>query len=425
MREIFMYVVVIVITHPERRFPISQLTIAPYFPFRRLKLLQQRIVEEEWTTHISAVPNMRYRPVCHKCATLGTAIHDWEERIVRDLSLSDKRVFLHCRYRKIFCPTCKSVRIKDLECFAPYSRVTRRLAQYIHDLCSVMTVQEVANHLKLDWKTVKEIDKAFLEKEYGTPKLDGLRVLAVDEIAIKKRHRYMTVVLDYETGRVVWMKEDRTCETLCEFFSLMSEEQRKRLEAIAMDMWDPYIKAVQESVPHVKIVFDLYHVVAAFGRVIDTVRNLEYHKASKANKSVIKGTKYLLLMNKRRIRTRKARQHLNRLLKLNGRLAKLYILKDRLKWLWDYSSQSWSQKALESWCSLARTIRYPVVRTFAERLERYSYGILNHCLYPINSAKLEGTNNKIKVIKRKAYGFHDTKYFTLKVIQAFDPLNGR
>lgn len=288
-----------------------------------------------------------------------------------------------------------------------------------------MTVQEVAEHLGLNWKTVKDIDKAFLERDYGTPKLDGLRILAVDEISIKKRHRYMTVVLDYETGRVVWMKEDRTCETLSAFFRLMTEEQRSRLEAIAMDMWDPYLKAVQDHVPHVKIVFDLYHVVAAFGRVIDAVRNLEYHKASKSNKTVIQGTKYLLLMNKQNIPTRKARQHLNRLLGMNKTLNKLYILKDSLKWLWDYSYTASAQKALDNWCRLARTIRYPIVRQFASRIERYAYGILNHCAHPINSAKIEGSNNKIKVIKRKAYGFHDTRYFTLKVLQAFDPQNGR
>jgi len=210
---------------------MSQISIAPYFPFRRLKLLQQRVVQEEGAACITAMPNLRFRPICHKCSTPGIAVHDWKERTIRDLNLSDKRVFITCRYRKISCPTCKRVRVEDLECFDPYRRVTKRLAQYIHELRKIMTVQEVAKHLKLNWKTVKEIDKVFLEKEYGTPKLEGLRILAVDEIAIKKRHRYRTVVLDYETGRVVWMKEDRTCDTLSEFFQRMTEEQRTTLIA--------------------------------------------------------------------------------------------------------------------------------------------------------------------------------------------------
>jgi transposase len=293
------------------------------------------------------------------------------------------------------------------------------MATYIHELCQVMTIQEVSEHLGLDWKTIKEIDKVFLEADFGSPKLDGLRILAIDEIAIKKRFHYMTVVLDYQTGRIVWMGEGRSYDTLASFFQLMSPEQLLRLEAIALDMWDPYLKAIQEFTPHVKIVFDLYHVVAGFNKVIDAVRNLEYRKASQSQRKIFKGSKFLLLMNKHRIRSQKARQHLNRLLALNKTLAKLYILKEKLKTLWTYRLPYHAQKALNDWCRLARTIRYPLVRSFAKQLQRYSYGIINHCVYPINSAKIEGANNKIKVIKRKAYGFHDLRYFTLKAIQAF------
>jgi transposase len=201
------------------------------------------------------------------------------------------------------------------------------MATYIHELCQVMTIQEVSEHLGLDWKTIKEIDKVFLEADFGSPKLDGLRILAIDEIAIKKRFHYMTVVLDYQTGRIVWMGEGRSYDTLASFFQLMSPEQLLRLEAIALDMWDPYLKAIQEFTPHVKIVFDLYHVVAGFNKVIDAVRNLEYRKASQSQRKIFKGSKFLLLMNKHRIRSQKARQHLNRLLALNKTLAKLYILK--------------------------------------------------------------------------------------------------
>ena len=93
---------------------------------------------------------------------------------------------------------------------------------------------------------------------------------------------------------------------------MMSEEQKSTIQAVAMDMWDPYILAVGFHLPHVKIVFDLYHVVAAFNRVIDAVRNAEYQKASQSGRRIIKGTKYLLVMNRKNIRGRKARQHLNR-----------------------------------------------------------------------------------------------------------------
>jgi transposase len=227
----------------------------------------------------------------------------------------------------------------------------------------MLTVKEVADHLGLNWKTVRRIDKHFLEAQYGKIDTSGVRILAVDEIAIRKGHRYLTVVLDYERGRVIWVGKHRRAKTLSRFFNKMPKRDRKTLEAIAMDMWDPYIKAIQKKVPHVKIVFDLFHVVAQFSRVIDKVRNAKH--------------------------------------------------------IWSYKSRTWATKAIKEWCALARCTEHPSVQKFADTLEQYSYGILNHCDYPIHTGKLEGVNNKIKVIKRKAYGYHDLRYFSLKIIQAF------
>ncbi len=203
------------------------------------------------------------------------------------------------------------------------------------------------------------------------------------------------------------------------FFSGMSREQRQQLKAVVMDMWDPYIVAVQTKVPHVKIVFDLFHVVSQFNRIIDKVRNSEYRKASKANKEVFKGTKYLLLKNRANIRRPKDRQHLEELLQLNKVINTVLILKDKLKHIWIYQSRTWANKAIDEWCALAQAVDNPEVTKFVKTLCRYRYGILNHCDYPIHNGRLEGVNNKIKVIKRKAYGFHDLRYFSLKIIQAF------
>jgi transposase len=312
--------------------------------------------------------------------------------------------------------------VEDLGFFEPHKRVTKRLAKYIHDLCKMLPVKQVADHLGLDWKTVKNVDKFFLEEKYGETDYGGLRIMAIDEIAIKKGHHYMTVVLDYESGRVVWVGKGHDSNTLKTFFEGMTEQQKAQVEAVAIDMWDPYIKAIQEALPEkVGIVFDLFHVVAAFSRVIDKVRIAEYGKASEEDKRVIKGSKYLLLRNRKNIRKKEAREHLKKLLALNEVISKMMILKDLLKRIWTYRYRGWVRRRLKEWCEMARTIPYKRVKKFADRLERYSYGILNHCQYPLNTSRLEGCNNKIKVIKRQAYGFHDERYFGLKIIQAFDP----
>ena len=159
--------------------------------------------------------------------------------------------------------------------------------------------------------------------------------------------------------------------------------------------------------------------MANFGRVIDKVRNSEYRKASEQDKAVYKGAKYLLLKNRRNIRRKSHRQQLKKLLALNEVINTVMILKEKLKHIWTYRSKTWAGKTLDHWCELARALKHPSVTGFVRMLERYRYGILNHCDYPIHTGKLEGVNNKIKVIKRKAYGFHDLRYFTLKIYQAF------
>ena len=219
-------------------------------------------------------------------------------------------LWVTCHYRKVFCAHCHGIHIEALDLFHPYLRVTLRLAHYVYQLCRVMTVSEVAHHLDMDWKTVKNIDKFYLERDFGQPDLNGLRILAVDEISIRKGHSYLTVVLDYLSGRVLFIGKKRKAKTLKRFFNKLSISQRKKIEAVAMDMWDPFIKAVKDKLPQAKIVFDPFHVVANFSRVIDKVRNSEYRKASKEDKAVFKGAKYLLLKNRKNIRRQSHRQQL-------------------------------------------------------------------------------------------------------------------
>jgi transposase len=309
------------------------------------------------------------------------------------------------------------VRVEQLSFADAGQHVTNRLARYIHELCKKLTVKDVAEHLDIDPKTVKEIDKSFLEQSLGQDNFDDLRVLMIDEIAVHKGHSYMTVVADYFTGRVVWMGRDRSKHTLDVFFSNLNDGQKRAIEAVAMDMWEPYINRLRHYCPKAKIVFDFFHVVQGFNRVIDYVRRTEYLKAKGQQKDILKGSRYLLLKNEDNL-SDEQRSRLDRLLEFNRTLSMVYILKDQLKLLYYYSDPKRVQQALENWCLMADQIDHPTVRAFAKRLRFFAYGIINHADYPIGTSMLEGINNKIKVIKRKAYGFHDDRYFILKVKQA-------
>ncbi len=239
---------------------MSDITIASYFPFRRIKIVNQSVDPEAVKASIQIVPHRCFKPVCHRCGHKADTAHSWTKRRVRDLNLASAQVWLDCNYRKLFCPVCQRISTEDLELFDPYIRVTRRLAYYIYQLCQVMTVTEVAKHLNLNWKTVKAIDKQFLEQRYAQPDLNGLRILAVDEVAVRRGHRYLTVVMDYLSGRVLFVGKDRKADTLISFFAQMSPKQRQSIQAVAMDMWDPFIKAVKKNCRRPKL-YSIYSML--------------------------------------------------------------------------------------------------------------------------------------------------------------------
>lgn len=396
---------------------MSKIQIKAFFKFCRVKIMEQVADILNKMVTIKVQPDDRYHPICHGCKQSVKEIHSYNERMVRDLNIFNAKTFLFVIYRTVRCQNCGNM-VEDLGLMDPGKRVTRRLAAYILDLCKYMTITEVAKHLGLDWKTVKEIHKKHLQEKFSHEDMGHPRLLAVDEISLKKRHHYLTLIINWEVGRVLWVGEGRKYETLKAFFDTLTEEQRNAIRAIAMDMWDPYIKAVKECCPGADIVFDQFHVVKAFGKVIDKVRNSEYRKANKQCKEVIKGSKYILLKNRENL-LQDEKPKLRSLLKMNEAITTVYILKDYLKKLWRYRYPKCAESFLNYWCSIAIESKIKAAIAFAKTLKNYAYGIINHCRFPIHTSRMEGINNKVKVIKRKAYGFHDIEYFSLIIKNAF------
>jgi len=398
---------------------MSNLSIAAYFPFMRVKITRQTVHEDAESAMVYLKPDLRCRPLCHHCQTPALTVHtQGKRRFVQDLNMATKGVWLDVEYRKVWCERCNGVRVEHLSFCDAGQRVTHRLARYIHDLCKVLTMKEVAERFGLHPTTVKAIDKSFLIPEFSQTNYANVRILAIDEIALKKGHTYMTVVLDYLTGRVVWMGEGRSMETLDRFFAGMTREQKAAIEAVAMDMWEAYVNRVKHHCPQAHIVFDFFHVVQGFGRVIDKIRRDEFLKAGQEDRDILKGSRYLLLKNEENL-TDKQRPRLQKLLAQNETLNTVYVLKDQLKMVYYYSDRERVQQTLDEWCRMAQTVNHPSMKAFIKKLRFFEYGIVNHADYPVGTSDLEGVNNKIKLIKRRAYGYHDSDYFALKVKQAF------
>lgn len=356
------------------------------------------------------------------CGEEFSSYYDSNERCVRDLSYGPyQRSWLVFNQVRVECPDCGVVTEK-LYWLERRTGYTKRLACAVAlSSREIRSIKSVAKQYGLHPHTVKEIDKAALEEELPDIGEGNPKVIGVDEFAVRRRHRYGTVVADFPERSVLYVGEGRTKDSLGAFYKLLGPEKCLKIEAVAMDMWSAYEEATREHCPNAKIVYDPFHLIAAYGReVIDKVRSQEAKKASEMDGYFIKGSRYLLLKNRINLDpSRDEPARLSELLKFNKKLNTVYTLKDDLKQLWHYRRESWALKWFDGWYRRAIRSRIEPLKQFAKRLKNRLDGILAHCRYPIHTGFLEGINNKIKVIKRVAFGFRDLNYFFLKIRGAF------
>ncbi len=372
----------------------------------------QNIRSEIW---IELFPDKSMPMECSGCGEIVTKVHEYVERWIDDLPAwgADTKLLVHLR--RVKCESC-GTRMEKVAWLEPYARVTKRLAQCIAQLCDVLPVRQAAEFYDVAWHTAKRIHKHYLMATLGTPDLSNVTEIGMDEFALHKGHRYATVIVEPQTRRVLWVGRGRRREDIRPFFELLGEEGYQRIQAAVMDMWEPFELEVKAHCPQAEIVYDLFHVVSNYGReVIDRVRVDEANrlKEDKVARKVVKGSKWLLLRNKKNVRRHKDRIRLKELLAANRRLATAYILKDDLKHLWDYVYEGAANRFWEQWYRRAIRSRIEPLKAFARKLKKRLSGILSHCRHPLNTSVLEGINNKIKVIKRMAYGFRDDEYFFL------------
>ena len=359
--------------------------------------------------------------ICTACGRSSAQVHDRHLRRVRDLPLLEAQTHLLVHRRRVLCPRC-GPKLEQLPWLDRYGRVTKRLAENVARLCALLPICHVGAFYGLHWTTVKEIDKRHLQESLGPVNLSGVEVIVMDEFAIQKGHRYATVIAEPYTKRVLWVGRGRGREDLRPFFDLLGVAGRQNLRAAVMDMNGAYEQEVRYQCPWTQIVYDLFHVVAKYGReVIDRVRVDQANRVQSDKKArhVIKSARWLLLRNKGNLLRQQDRIQLRELLAANRPLMTVYVLKEDLKSLWSYHYPKAALRFWKHWYSRAVRSRIDPLKTFARKLKPYLHGILAHCRWPLHTSLLEGINNKIKVIKRMAYGFRDDHYFFLKIRAAF------
>ena len=342
---------------------------------------------------------------------------------MRDLPCGPYRIYLEFEVRRVACRNCGKVKRERLEFLADNPLYTKRFAYYVGRRCRSSTIKDVAEELHLDWGSVKELDKQYMRAQLAKAGAPAPKAIGIDEISIRKGHTYRIVVSDLLRGRPIWFGgENRSTQSMSQFYTWLGEKKSRGIRLAVMDMWKPFRTATEEHAPNAAILFDKFHVMRHLGDALDQVRKSEYARLSGKDRRFIKGQKYTLLSHQENL-TLEARRALKTLLAANRRLNTAYLLKESFGQLWGYRREGWARRFFENWRASLKWQRLKPYEKFAEMIDRHWDGIAAYC-EPENKVSLgfvEGLNNKIRVIQRRAYGLRDEEYLRLKILTCMLP----
>ncbi|MFH2020091.1 MAG: ISL3 family transposase [archaeon] len=366
---------------------------------------------------VIGLQSRRKTGTCPKCGKWCHNIEQEYERLIRDMDMAEKKCYLRIRQKKIKCK-CGYRGLEKIDFITKYERVTVRLAAHVAEDCEEACLKEVARRYKLDWKTVKEIDREHIKTLLPEIAQLLMKRIAIDEIAIMKGHKYFTIIRDYDSGIAVKIVLGRGYEEVKSALLSLGYDALMKIKYASLDMWDPYIKALKECCPNIKLVFDKFHVVKKVNEALDSVRKKEFADASPQEKIDMKHKRWIILHREHNLKNEE-NETLKKLMEKNDRLYKAYLLKEQILSIFDEKDSTFDKIGDRIKCWLENILSndleefHAVVKT----IQNYMYGILNYFRYGMTNAIAEGFNTKINVLKRRAFGFRDLEYFTLKIYQ--------
>jgi transposase len=364
--------------------------------------------------------------VCGVCGQAYWTHYDKRPRRVRDLSCGDKRVYLSFWLRRVSCSWCGTVKNEGLDWLADNPLYTKRFAFFVGRRCHDTAIKVVAEELYLDWHAVKELEKQYMREQLRRAGLPAPRIIGIDEISVGKGHEYRIVVTDLERGRAIWFGgKDRSEKSMDEFFAWLGPAKCSKIRVAVMDMWPAFRNSTLKkgNAPQAVILYDKFHIMKHLGEAMDKVRKQEYARLSGADRRFIKGQKYTLLSHWGNL-TAEGRASLRLLFQANARLNKAYLLKESFDQLWDYRTPGWARRFFDQWCDALRWQRLKPFQKFARMIEIHWDGIETFCHEENKQIPLgfvEGFNNKIRVLQRRAYGLRDEDYLRLKILTCMLP----
>lgn len=356
--------------------------------------------------------------MCGQCGAGHRSYYDSKTRLVRDLSCGDARIYLAVAVRRVSCWRCGKVKRERLTWLSDNPFYTKRFVVFVGRRCRVMSIKDVAKEVHLDWHTVKSLEKQYMEEQLRRTGVPAPKAIGIDEISLRKGHTYRIVVSDLARRRPLWFGgQDRSETSLDSFYEWLGEKKGAGIRLAVMDMWKAFELSTRKNAPQAAILYDKFHVMRHLGTALDQVRKREYGRLAGKDRSYIKGQKYTLLSNRENL-TLDGRRALKKLLGANKRLNTAYLLKETFGQLWSYQTEGWARRFFEHWKAALKYQRLRPYEQFAAMIERHWDGIAAYSR-PDNKVPLgfvEGLNNKIRVIQRRAYGLRDEEYLRLKIL---------
>ena len=356
---------------------------------------------------VDVVPRRR-KPLYGICGRKVRKNKDRYNRYWRHLDLFGVRTYLRYSIRRVVCRRCGVVREK-----VPWadkgSRFTKSFEQEVAWLAQRTDVSAVANYFRVTWRSVRRIiQRVVAEQRDERRELDGLRVIGMDEISYRKRHKYLTVVIDHLSGRVVWAGKERKAKTLLRFFRKLGPQRAAELEAVSMDMWEPYITVVGKKAPQARVIFDRFHIVKHLNEAVDKTRRELVRELKGTARRNLKNTKFPLLKAKHN-RSAKDKRVLREQVRANRRLYRAMLLRDDFMDLYTYKTETWAKKFLRGWLRRAMSSRIEPVKRAAKMIRSHFDGVIAWVTWRLSNGRLEGMNNKIRLLSHRSFGLHSAE----------------
>ena len=359
---------------------------------------------------------------CPNCGCRHLVKNGFRMRDFIGLPVGGRKVIIRMKAQRYKCKNkvCDYDRQEHIPFATGSCGYTHRFAKYVVGLLKAMTLKDAANLLEVTWDTIKDIHSRHLEYHYAPPSLDGVDCIGIDEFAVRKGHIYKTIVVDLRSGRILHVGEGKGADALKGFWKRI---KRKGIDIkyVATDLSAAFISSVYEHCPNAVHVFDHFHVVKLMNEKLDDIRRVQYNMEKDINKrKVLKGTRYLLLSNGEDIFDKEYKTRLDNALDMNKPLSQAYYLKEQLREFWTQVNKEEAEKVMLDWVSQAKESKVPQLMKMAATIMAHRTGILAWYDCHISTGKVEGINNKIKVMKRNAYGFRDERYFELRLFALHD-----